>query len=286
MIVVVGIVAFALMILMVALPKGREKARMTKCQQNLMQIGVGLQMYHQSQLHYPIVPRLVSSNGESPIEALFDAFVVPDLLEMKDPTKPPKPSQAPPRGTRVPGLACPSDSNAMTGVAFPVISYRANTGDTPSGSGGPFQPGRVITSLEIERADGLSYTAAYAERLVGDGHPKSPSLWNYAMTPGPIEGSLVPELPDARWRGDAGSDWSEANWRSTLYNHVLTPNAPRSCIADDGRSALMGVSSNHVTRVNVLMMDGAVKGVTPTIQPNIWQALGTVGTTEEPKAQP
>ncbi len=278
---VVGIVAFALLIVMVSLPKGREAARMAKCQQNLMQIGVGLQMYHQAQGHYPTVPPLDQPGGSSPIQALFDAFAVPDLLEMRDPSKPPKPSRTPPRGSRVPGLACPSDSHAVGGLSEPFISYRANTGDSPLGLGGPFQPGRTTTSGEVERADGLSFTAAYAERLVGDGRPSSIDSWNYASIPGPIVGLRCPELPEGRWRGDAGTDWADSGWRSTLYTHALSPNAPRSCIAEDGRSALMGASSSHPGRVNVLMMDGSLKGVTPTIDPKIWQGLGTVGSAEE-----
>ncbi len=278
-VVVVGIAVFALMIVLVSLPKGRESARMLKCQQNLMQVGVGLQMYHQAQAHYPTVPRLENPIGSSPIQALFEAFVVPDLIEMRDPSKPPKPSRMPPRGARVPGLACPSDSNAFGGLSSPFNSYRANTGDSPSGFGGPFEPGRMMTSGEIERGDGLSFTAGYAERLVGDGRDKISAIRNYGITPGPITTLKCPEIPEDRWKGDAGSDWSGATWRSTLYQHTLSPNAPRSCIADDGLSALMGPSSSHPDRINLLMMDGSVKGVTPTIDPKVWQAMGTVDST-------
>ena len=39
----------------------------------------------------------------------------------------------------------------------------------------------------------------------------------------------------------------------------------------------MGASSGHANRVNVLMMDGSLRGVTPTIDPKVWQAMGTVG---------
>lgn len=279
-IVVVGIVGFAMLLIMVALPRGRETARMAKCQQNLMQIGVGLQMYHVAQRHYPTVPHLDGSAGDPPIAALLDAFVVPDLLELKDPTKPPKPTQAPPRGSRVPGLACPSDSHSIGGLSVPSISYRANTGETASGTGGPFEPGRTSTSRGIEQADGLSFTAAYAERLVGDRQPNSIASWNYGTVPGTVVGSTCPEIPADRWNGDAGADWSEASWRSTLYSHALSPNPPRSCIGDDGRTALMGASSSHVNRINVLMMDGSLKGITPGVDPKVWQGLGTIGPTE------
>lgn len=277
-IVVVAILGFAGLWVLMALPRGRETARMAGCQKNLMHLGVGLQMYHQLAGHYPEVPSPLGPGGDGPIKAMLDALVVPDLLELQDPAKPPKPSQSPPRGSRVPGLACPSDPNAMGSSTLPVVSYRANTGNDPAGKGGPFEPGRAITSSRIEAADGLAYTAGFAERSVGDRRDGEPTPWNYATSPASLNRGGCPELPADRWRGDAGSDWFEASWRSTLYGHLLVPNASRSCIAEDGRTGLMGASSGHVNRVNVLMMDGSLKVVSPSIDPKIWEAMGTVGT--------
>jgi Protein of unknown function (DUF1559) len=281
-IVIVGILGFAALAVMMALPRGRETSRMAGCQNNLMHLGVGLQMYHQASRHYPSVPSLGGSGGDGPIKAMLDALLIPDLLELRDPAKPPKASQSPPRGTRVPGLACPSDPYAMVRSSRPIISYRANTGDDPGGLGGPFQPGREMTSAEIEAADGLSYTAAFAERLTGDGRDGQPSPPNYATSPGPVTLGGCPRSPRESWRGDAGADWAEASWRSSLYSHALTPNATPSCIAEGGRTGLMGASSGHVNRVNTLMMDGSLRVIIPSIDPRIWSGLGTVGRPPDP----
>jgi prepilin-type processing-associated H-X9-DG protein len=275
---VAGIVGFFAALAMMALPRGRETSRMVSCQRSLMQVGVGLQLYHQGARHYPTVPPLGAKGGEGPIRALLESLAIPDLLDLSDPSKPPKPGQAPPGGLRVPGLVCPSDPNAMGRPALPLVSYRANTGDDPTGQGGPFQPGRAMTSEQIEAADGLAYTAAFAERLVGDGRDGNPDPANYGLTPGPVDFGGCVETPAEKWRGDAGSDWAEASWRSTLYSHAPPPNAARSCIADDGRTAWMGASSGHVKRINILMMDGSVRGITPTIDPKVWAGLGSVGT--------
>src|SRR5437763_11362033 len=91
----------------------------------------------------------------------------------------------------------------------------------------------------------------------------------------PLGGRGCPPDASAAWRGDAGSSWAEASWRSTLYNHALTPNAATSCITSDGASALMGASSGHLAGVNVLIFDGSVRTVSPTINPEIWKALAT-----------
>jgi type II secretory pathway pseudopilin PulG len=280
-IVIAGIVGFVVVLVLMALPRGRETARLSACQRSLMQIGVGLQMYHQANGHYPTVPGLGDPAGNGPVKAMLDAFSMPDFLELDDASHPPRPGQAPVKGSRVRGLTCPSDANARAGSFAPWISYRANTGDDPGGLGGPFQPGRVLTASEVEAADGTSFTAAFAERLVGDGRARQPARWNFAASPGPVDRAGCPDLPPDRWRGDAGSDWAEASWRSTLYSHILAPNAAPSCIADDGRTALMGASSGHVNRVNTLILDGSVRGVTPTIDPKVWRALGTVGPSEK-----
>jgi hypothetical protein len=273
----VAVLGFAALLVMMALPRGRETSRMASCQKNLMQVGFGLQLYHQVSRHYPTVPALDDSKGAGPIKVMLDSFVIPDLLVIRDPSQLPKPSHSPPSGIRLPGLACPSDPYAMASLARPVISYRANTGDDPVGLGGPFQPGRTMTSAEVEAADGLSYTAAFTERLVGDGQVGQKSTENYASCQAPVPKGGCPNSPSDRWLGDAGSDWGEASWRSTLYNHVLTPNAGPSCIAEGGRSALMGASSSHINRVNTLMLDGSLRVVTPSIDPRIWSGLGTVG---------
>jgi len=280
--VLIGLVGFFLLWFVTALPRWRETARMAACQKNLMQIGVALQLYHQATRHYPTSPVPGVASGDSPVAALLNSLSLLDFLDLKDPKQAVKPSRPPIRGLRVPGLGCPSDPAAMTGRFPSSISYRADAGETPDGRLGPFEPGRVVTSAEIESGPGLSYSAGFAERLVGTGSDRQAGLANYASSPGPVgDGGCVTPPPSA-WRGDAGSSWAEAGWRSALFNHVLPPNAAGSCIAEDGRTAAIGVSSAHPGRVNVVLMDGSLRGVTPTIAPKVWRALGTIGPGTKP----
>lgn len=274
---VVGIVGFFFVWALVALPRGRESSRIAGCQKNLMQIGVGLQLYHQVNRQYPTVAPLGPTPGDSPIKAMLDGLGLPDLVDLRDPARLPKATSAPPRGVTVPGLACPSDPNAMDRRFAAAISYRANAGDTAAGQGGSFEPGRITTIGAVEAGDGVSFTAAFAERLVGGGIDRRPGLGNYATTAGPIGETGCTDLALDRWRGDAGSDWSQAGWRSTLYGHLLAPNRSPSCIADDGKTAAIGASSAHPNRVNVLLLDGSVRGVTPSVAPAVWRGLGTIG---------
>ena len=271
-----GLLGFAFLLVLLGLPKGRETARQVGCQKNMKQIGEGLELYHQIQRHYPAVASLDVPGGDSPVNVVLDAFEIPDFLEIREPGKVPRPTRVTPKESRVAGLACPSDTHAMASGLVPLLSYRANTGDNPDGSGGPFSPGKSTTKAQVEAGDGLSFTAAFSERLVGNLRDGDPSVENYATALGPVAGDSCPAPFPERWKGDAGVDWSRASWRSTLYNHRLTPNAVRSCIAENGRSALMGASSGHANRVNVLMLDGSLRGVTTTITPQVWRSLGTI----------
>jgi hypothetical protein len=218
---------------------------------------------------------LGSDNGRTggPLRVLLEALALPDLREAKDPKKPPgrRPgnvvSERP-----VPGFVCASDRHATAGLFLAPISYRACAGDSPEGNNGAFAPGRRVSLAEIEAGDGTTYTAGFAERLVGDGHD-APGEENYATVAGPLSASGCSGAAGIAWHGDAGASWFGADWKSTLYNHALLPNGAPSCIAGDGRAAEMGASSGHPRGVNVLTLDGAVRTYRASVDPKIWRTL-------------
>jgi hypothetical protein len=165
---------------------------------------------------------------------------------------------------------------------FPApISYRAVTGDSPRGDNGAFAPGRTISLAAIEARDGLSYTAAFSERLVGDNRGGHPARHNYQVIPPPVPVGGCPESADPSvWRGDAGSSWSWCDYRSTLYTHALRPQESPSCLAHDGRTAAMGASSGHLRGVHLLLCDGSVTLIRPSIDRHIWREYANVGPAE------
>ncbi len=271
--VAVALVLVATACLLIAIPRAREGSRRAGCQRNLMQIGMALGLYHQSAGHWPTA-RL---GGDGPIPALLDTLGQTDFTAFRDPkVAPPRRGVAPVAERTIPGLLCPTD-RAGAASSFPApISYRANTGDTTDGQGGPFAIGRTVTLAEVEAADGASYTAAFSERLVGDGRRGVPSRSGYALAPAPVGEAGCPTAPAPAWRGDAGSSWLRSDWRSTLYSHLpaLQTNA---CIADDGRTAFLGASSDHAEGVHVLLLDGSLRTYHPAVDRGVWRALGTIG---------
>lgn len=259
--------------LLIAVPRARERSRAAGCQANLMQIGMAMGLYHQSAGHWPAA----SLDGPSPVVAMLETLGQPDFAAFRDPkVAPPRRASGPVAERVIPGLLCPTDRHALGSPFAAPVSYRANTGDTTDGRDGPFALGRAATLAEVEAGDGASYTAAFSERLVGDGRSGVAAPSAYASVPGPVGASGCPGVPPSAWKGDAGSSWLRADWRSTLYGHLPNP-MTTSCIAADGRTAFLGASSDHPDRVHVLFLDGSLRAYRPAVAPAVWRALGTIG---------
>lgn len=271
-------VAFVVVLfVLMALPRTRETARLASCRRNLAQIGQALLAYHGMAGGLPFVgapipvDRPIDEAPPSPHRAMLDGLGVADFLGVDVLKKDARPSrEAAPGGGVVPGFLCPSDAAGFGRFGAPV-SYRACVGSDFAGTDGPFAPGRSMDLHEVERRDGAAFTAAFAERLLGDGRDE-PSRLNYGLV-----GSMAEAPPPDGWRGDAGSTWLPADFRYTLYAHAETPNTVAPRVARDGRSSSMGASSAHAGGVNVLMLDGSARLVAPTIDADVWRAMGSIG---------
>jgi prepilin-type processing-associated H-X9-DG protein len=283
-IVMVVLIVLTVLIILMVLPRGREQARMASCQRNLAQIGKSLALYDQLEHQLPATGEIAGPDAppearpKSPLRSILETLQQPDLLGLKDATTLPQPRPGEvPGETPVPGFVCASDPNATAGRVRAPISYRAATGDTTAGDNGAFAPGHVLKLPEIQEGDGLGYTAAFSERLVGDNISNHKASWNYTIVPGPLPPLACPITSDASlWRGDAGSTWVRADYRTTLYNHALPPNSQPSCIDSGGTSAFMPASSGHVSGVNLLFLDGRVTVVRPTIDRKIWKEFARI----------
>lgn len=276
------------------LTRTRESARAMVCQRNLSAIGLALAYRDDAQGSLPTVgePASIEPPGEpaspGPLKVLLESLGVANFLGLDaqgrelSRVKAPLPVDAP-----VAGFLCPSDSEGLRSAFSSPVSYRAATGDDPSGRNGGFAIGRRISLKEIEAGDGKGFTAAFSERLIGDGRPR-PGPSNYALADEAVvdeNGSIEPTEPAAAdWRGDAGSSWLWADYRTTLYNHALPPSSGPSLVARDGRSALMGASSGHVRGVHLLMFDGSTRVIAPSIDRNVWRSLATVEAPPSPAA--
>jgi hypothetical protein len=285
-VVVLAIVVVCALFVMMALPRTRESARLASCQRNLSQIGMALLQYDRIQGRFPLVERYAplapgadASHPDSPLRTMLATLQLPDFTELtavdKVLDRQPKSVPGP---VPVRGFVCGSDPRAASG-AFPApISYRGSTGGDPIKPDGLFAAGRALTQADVDAGDGAGFTAAFAERLAGTGVDGQRTRENYQVATSPVPPrGCPPATGGVGYRGDAGSSWVHADYRTTLYNHSIPPNAPASCIAEDGRSAFMGASSGHVAGVNLLLLDGSLRTIRPTVDLKIWRDFGTIG---------
>jgi prepilin-type processing-associated H-X9-DG protein len=152
--------------------------------------------------------------------------------------------------------------------------------------------------------DGTSKTAAFSEKILGDGNNSLATLesdtfqpesnqssrptWGPAGSPWPdtannVNDSLLPitKCMDMDWTdiskqggaGNVGAPWLRAYHSTTKYWHILTPNT-RSCMYPGGRIATTA-GSRHTVGVNVMMCDGSVRFIVNEVDQATWWAMGT-----------
>jgi prepilin-type processing-associated H-X9-DG protein len=131
--------------------------------------------------------------------------------------------------------------------------------------------------------DGLSKTAAFSEKLLGDGSNEVITPQSDTFQPGTYPGTADEALRDclacdvndiSKQRVSiVGAPWLYAYHSTTMYWHVAPPNT-RSCMYPPGR-IMTTASSSHPGGVNVVLCDGSVQFVDDAVDLAIWRALGT-----------
>ena len=178
----------------------------------------------------------------------------------------------------------PSNYHFCTGDGSPSSAVPGDAGATVPASGafvlGPAQS--LATIL-----DGSSNTAAASEQLIGPANGGASTQSGASPQPQDVRRAAAissAPLTDAGcasptgWRLDKGFGWWDGDYRSSLYNHYLTPNSRSfDCwqTSPPHNPAIKTARSNHPGGVNVLFCDGHVGFVKDTIGLGTWRALAT-----------
>jgi len=271
-----AICVVAALFLLMRLPRGREQARATACTSNLNQIGQSLGYYVESTGVYPVNESWTGPGAEAGSSVLVKLRDQGKLWGFAGVQRQIDGTSKRMSGDRpdVPvGLRCHSDRTSGPPSA---TNYRANAGAEPTGVSGPFAIGKRVTPAEVEAADGLAFTAAFAERLRGTttGEPGRADYMSVKNCDDLAAGRLVSPGAGAIWLRDAGHDWSRGDWPMTLYQHDMRPNAPISAVALNRNCAAMGSASGHPGIVHVLLLDGSVRPWRDTVDGGVWRRLG------------
>ena len=202
---------------------------------------------------------------------------------------------------QVKAFLCPSDVRDGIEIEFEMpCNYAACSGNglpggfsLPASYGTPnglFYSNSGTTMANI--TDGSSNTAAFGESIIGTNSNIPPA----PAAPNPQE--IVVQLPSGittfadtftyiplvasdclastNYRWDRQTNWIDADYRHTLYDHYMTPN---STTYDCLRGPMHGwrtARSRHPGGVNILFVDGSVHFIKNSINLVAWQAIGTV----------
>ena len=295
LLVVIAIIGILIALLLPAVQAAREAARRAQCTNNLKQLGLALQNYHDT--YKTFVPRKQESHvgysnrhsgfiGLLPFMeqgAMYDQIAAGDATY--GPFGPTAWSGWAPWNVAPTMLLCPSATS--TGTWTYAVNYAFCVGDTITNNRdattvrGMFPRQDGVKMRDV--TDGTSNTVAMSEHLITNFNLNSQS-GQIEVAKGTATGfsglATNPQqcLASANGRyysdpsivkGKSGWRWTDGQIEKIGFTTVLPPNAP-SCIDGantngDGSNTIMSPTSNHPGGVNVLRVDGSVSFVSDTI---------------------
>ncbi|WP_422929712.1 DUF1559 domain-containing protein [Singulisphaera sp. PoT] len=204
-------------------------------------------------------------------------------------------------GAKVNFFLCPSDATPPPttmpgGITSGPSNYQFSTGDGSPGSANPGDAGLTVPANGAfvlgkpqsiaTITDGSSNTIAGSEQLLGTAGGGASTQSGAALPREVRRAAAIGSTPlsDAGcasptgWRLDKGFGWWDGDYRTTLYNHYLTPN---SRLFDCWQSspphnpAWKAARSNHPGGVNTLFCDGHVGFAKDSVSVTAWRALST-----------
>ena len=310
LLVVIAIIGILVALLLPAIQAAREAARRSSCINNLRQMGLAMLNYESSYKVFPpsdvLVPDtktgLLTKSLSLSVHARLLPFVEESALRslVNFSVSYNDNANKPARDTRVAMFLCPSDGGDYALAIHPTkgaaTSYQANQGSgvvwsIPSNPSDPnyalWPPNGVLIRNGGVKAgdviDGLSHTAAFAERLIGDGDQGTVTEASDTFAPGTThpgvekayQDCLAVDINDLSKQGysDVGFPWIQAYHSATIYYHNTPPNG-RSCMYPPGQ-IMTTASSRHSGGVNVMMCDGSARFVANDVSRPTWQALGS-----------
>ncbi len=293
LLVVIAIIAILIALLLPAVQQAREAARRTQCKNNLKQLGLSIHNYHDTHGCIPIAgvrgtvdpvsahARLLPYLEQSPLYSLVDFNVPFDHV-----------NNTIPRITELQVFRCPSDPTRLPASIGGRNNYYWNAGSgivmyASGAAGQPAPNGVVFHNMRFrfnDIIDGLSNTAAMAEKLTSDGNngistPKTDTFRPGTYPNNADEATLqcnAADVTDLSQQGysNVGGPWLQHYHSTTQYNHVLPPNG-RSCMFPPGRIATTS-NSQHTGGVQLLLCDGSVRFVSDSLDIATWRNLGSI----------
>ncbi|MGQ9503891.1 MAG: DUF1559 family PulG-like putative transporter [Thermogutta sp.] len=294
LLVVIAIIGILIALLLPAVQAAREAARRTQCTNNLKQLALAMQNYHDVYTRFPA--RQAGSGDQNSGSnnthrgRLSGWVAVAPYIEQQSLYDQINaiPHQAPWNNTswyntNIPALNCPSDGTTMTpsGTARGRINYCMNGGDSPIDSWNAPPSSSTIRgvfhvfqwSSMAELSDGTSNTAVVSERLRPRVQNSLGNVVGLSLGTNPLTCRAAYDASQKRYitgnfTGDTapGFRWADGAAWFAGFTTILPPNSA-SCAnaASHWERGIYTPSSRHPGGVNVAFADGSVRFVSETV---------------------
>ena len=301
LLVVIAIIGTLVGLLLPAVQAARESARRSTCSNNLKQITLALNTFHDGRQQFPtgvVGPSNLGSGYNQRITWMLQLLPFVEEAGLHSSLAPRISPQASASYTianlkSVASYTCPSDTALGTkqvnpwqagflprsnyvGCFSPDAGMVSKDADFTlhSGAGKSASDLRSLFNYNVTRrmknvTDGLSKTVAVSESIAGT--PDSADTRGVWWDPWGAQYSHArtanSSVPDAIWHAVAGSP-------SNLC--VSTPAAPCNGVASEWANLIFSARSKHSGGVNAGMADGAVLFISDNVSTTVWQALGSI----------
>jgi prepilin-type N-terminal cleavage/methylation domain-containing protein len=265
LLVVIAIISILIGLLLPAVQKVRDSAARTKCQNNLKQIGIAFQSYHDTTGFIPTAGTEVPTGGtDNPPKNRLDwgwAYeILPHIEQAQVQTIT---SNAVVRATPIPTYGCPARRGPRVISGQAKSDYAGNGGTNPNSTPQTQCTGPVVRSKGSDRGntpgvlsfsdvtDGLSNTLFVGEKLING--LKTCCVDNESWAGPGIDGDII------RGAKPNGTSW----WTPAQdFDDASVP---------DDENYRFG--SKHPAGINAMFGDGSVRMIRYTVDPEVFMRV-------------